>query len=102
MSYLIEEKIEPVIPTNESVKPYKCLRPNCKASFNQRGNMLRHIAEVHEGKRRSDSNVIIIKDEPEDEENIKDHKTEGKDRTIDSDFVYLFICTIRLKILFSL
>ena len=46
-SYFVEEKIEPVIPTNESVKPYKCLRPNCKASFNQRGNMLRHIAEVH-------------------------------------------------------
>ena len=83
MSYLIEEKIEPLIPTNESVKPYKCLKPNCKASFNQRGNMLRHIAEVHEGKKRSDSNVIIIKDEPEeDEENVKNHKMEGKDKLI--------------------
>ena len=83
MTFFIEEKREPEISTNESVKPYKCLKPNCKASFNQRGNMLRHIAEVHEGKKRSDSNVIIIKDEPEeDEENVKNHKMEGKDKLI--------------------
>ena len=33
-------------------KPFKCSR--CPSTFTQRGNLLRHIATIHEGKKRTD------------------------------------------------
>ena len=33
-------------------KPFKCSR--CPSTFTQRGNLLRHISTIHEGKKRTD------------------------------------------------
>ena len=33
-------------------KPFKCSR--CPSTFTQRGNLLRHVATIHEGKKRTD------------------------------------------------
>ena len=33
-------------------KPFKCSK--CPSTFTQRGNLLRHISTIHEGKKRTD------------------------------------------------
>ena len=38
--------------TDENVKPFSCSL--CPSTFTQRGNLLRHIATIHEGKKRTD------------------------------------------------
>ena len=38
--------------SEESGKPYKC--PMCPSTFSHRGNLPRHIATIHEGKKRTD------------------------------------------------
>ena len=50
----------------ENGKPFKCQRPGCKAAFCNKGNLRRHIVEVHEGKKRSDTS-FISKEQPEEE-----------------------------------
>ena len=60
--------LDPIEPygEEENGKPFKCQRPNCKAAFCNKGNLRRHIVEVHEGKKRSDTN-FILKENPEEE-----------------------------------
>ena len=38
--------------TDDNVKPFSCSL--CPSTFTQRGNLLRHIATIHEGKKRTD------------------------------------------------
>jgi uncharacterized Zn-finger protein len=38
--------------SNGDGKPFKCSK--CPSTFTQRGNLLRHIATIHEGKKRTD------------------------------------------------
>ena len=38
--------------SEESGKPYKC--PMCPSTFSHRGNLPRHIATIHGGKKRTD------------------------------------------------
>ena len=51
----IDETEEPdmdVENSNGDGKPFKC--SSCTSTFTQRGNLLRHIATIHEGKKRTD------------------------------------------------
>ena len=52
-------------------KPFKCSR--CPSTFTQRGNLLRHIATIHEGKKRTDVPNSKVAEESFD--------TEGKKHT---------------------
>jgi uncharacterized Zn-finger protein len=36
----------------DNEKPFKC--STCPSTFTQRGNLLRHISTIHEGKKRTD------------------------------------------------
>ena len=38
--------------TDDNVKPFSCSL--CPSTFTQRGNLLRHVATIHEGKKRTD------------------------------------------------
>ena len=60
------DPIEPNGEEEENGKPFKCQRPGCKAAFCNKGNLRRHIVEVHEGKKRSDTS-FISKEQPEEE-----------------------------------
>ena len=64
--FLNLDPIEPYGEEEENGKPFKCQRPGCKAAFCNKGNLRRHIVEVHEGKKRSDTS-IISKEVPEEE-----------------------------------
>ena len=64
--FIYLDPIEPNGEEEENGKPFKCQRPSCKAAFCNKGNLRRHIVEVHEGKKRSDTS-IISKEVPEEE-----------------------------------
>ena len=64
--FLNLDPIEPYGEEEENGKPFKCQRPGCKAAFCNKGNLRRHIVEVHEGKKRSETSIILNK-EPEEE-----------------------------------
>merc|ERR1740129_1368876 len=61
-----EDTIDQNGEKEENGKPFKCQRPGCKAAFCNKGNLRRHIVEVHEGKKRSDTS-FISKEQPEEE-----------------------------------
>ena len=65
-SFIYLDPIEPNGEEEENGKPFKCQRPGCKAAFCNKGNLRRHIVEVHEGKKRSDTS-FISKEQPEEE-----------------------------------
>ena len=65
-NFIYLDPIEPNGEEEENGKPFKCQRPGCKAAFCNKGNLRRHIVEVHEGKKRSETSIILNK-EPEEE-----------------------------------
>ena len=50
--YFLTDTFEESMDTDDNVKPFNCSL--CPSTFTQRGNLLRHIATIHEGKKRTD------------------------------------------------
>ena len=72
----IVDYIDAIVDEEENIKPFKCSKPDCKASFPQKGNLTRHILEVHEGKKRTQHI------ESNDEINEEKYTSEGESHTI--------------------
>jgi len=68
-SYDIEDTFEESMDTDENVKPFSCSL--CPSTFTQRGNLLRHIATIHEGKKRTDVPNSKVTEESFDTEEKK-------------------------------